>query len=252
MQTFDNVSELKAMKVAPHEIEEIISLAAGDEGCLKRLITRKRFGEPNAYLRGYTTLLGYKFKIDRRVYIPDVEAELMAKMFQAEAREEATVLEVGTGCGWISISTKLNRPDLKISCADIDPAALEVARENASTHGVELQCHESSYVDDCDVDEPDYIVSNLPYGGDANYTDRELEERPQMPSIALFDPDGVVKPLEGLVQSVLARGWRPVLYMETGYLEAERFEHIIPSGAEWRHIRDGEYAVIVVDMTKIT
>lgn len=251
----EHVGEVQGLRVrgVPHEeIEEIIALAGGDAGRLRRLALRKRFGEPNAYLRGTVTMLGREFNIDRRVYIPDQGAELLARMLIDEAAPNASVLEVGTGSGWMSVCTKLERPDLTVSAADIHPAALAVARENAERHGVKIDLYESCFVYDVDILPPDYIIANLPYGGDANYTARELEERPQMPSIALFDPEGVIKPLEEFVRSVLSRGWRPILYMETGYLEERRFMPVIPPGAPWRHIVDGEYAVVVLDLRGLT
>lgn len=141
----------------------------------------------------------------------------------------------------------LERPDLDVHAVDIDPGALSIARENARRHEVTVSFHESFFADDVAIEAPDYVVANIPYGGDANYSERELEERPQMPPIALFDPVGVVKPLVDFMASIRRRRWSTRVYLETGYLSAGRLEPLFEHGKCVEHFQRGEYGYVILD-----
>ncbi len=232
--------------VSEHELIELVILAGGNKQKLKRLAIRKAFGEPNAYLRGHVVMMGRRFFVDRRCYIPDQYAEELVRRVIADAPSGGLVLEVGTGCGWISVTLKLERPDLTVVAADIDPSAIAVARKNAEWYRVDIPFYESYFVDDVTITSPDLIVANIPYGGDFEYTAQELEERPQMPAIAICDPDGVVKPLVEFHKSVVGRKWASRIYLETGYLAAERLKSVIDSSAEAEHVRNNDYGYLVL------
>ncbi|MBY5371450.1 pyridoxal-phosphate dependent enzyme [Rhizobium leguminosarum] len=168
--------QLKDKGVPDNEIEEIREIAGGDMRCLRRMLERKRFGEPNAYLRGFIELLGRRFSIDRRTYIPDPYPITLIRHLVSYLPVDSTLLEVGTGCGWIATTLACERPDLVIHAADIDPAALAVARQNAHDHGASITFHESYFADDVEMSTPDFLLAVLPYGGDApDYSWRELE-----------------------------------------------------------------------------
>lgn len=242
-QIFDQVG---LTDVSHEELLELVELAGGDIRKLRRLAVRKKFGEPNAYLRGHVTMMGRRFSVDRRCYIPDQYAEELVRRVIADAPQNSVILEVGTGCGWISVTLKLERPDLTVLASDIDPGAIAVARRNAEWHGVDVPFFESYFVDDIGGVVPDLIVANIPYGGDFEYTDRELEERPQMPAIAICDPAGVIKPLVEFYKSVAARKWASKIYLETGYLPTERLKPVIETCPDAEHVQNGEYGYVVL------
>lgn len=244
----DLICMLQDHDVDEVEITEILELAGDDDSALRRLAVRKRFGEPNAYLRGKATLMGRTFKIDRRSYIPDAYAEELVRRVISDAPKGAAVLEVGTGCGWIAITLKSERPDLYVSACDIDPNVLSLAAENANANKTSLTFHESYFVDDVDQLAPDIVIANIPYGGDANYTKRELEERPQMPPIALFDPKGPVVSFLEFVESIRRRHWRPRVYLETGYLARPLLDSVCEGCSHVEHVRNGEFGYLVLDL----
>jgi release factor glutamine methyltransferase len=238
---------LRSAGVPETEVEEVEHIAGGDLARLRRLLERKRFGEPNAYLRGSVTRFGREFLIDRRTYIPDTCPELLIRVLIDELPFGASILEVGTGCGWIAITLACERPDLKIMACDIDPAALQLARSNAARHGVDIEYFESHFVDDVPI-EPGYVVAVLPYGGDAtDYSWRELEERPQMPAISIFDPEGPLAPQVGFARSVIRKGWHSRAFVETGYLSPARVKDALDGVVErfdTRTIEQYTYAII--------
>lgn len=233
--------------VPREELCELVDLAKGSPKLLRRLAVRKQFGEPNAYLRGHVLMMGRKYSVDRRCYIPDSYAEELVHRVISDAPPNAIVLEVGTGCGWIAITLKLERPDLTVLASDIDPGAVALANRNAEWHGVNIPFFESYFVDDIFGIVPDLIVANIPYGGDFEYTDRELEERPQMPAIAICDPAGVVKPLIEFYKSVVAKKWASKIYLETGYLPTDRLQPVMESCTDAEHVQNGEYGYVVLN-----
>jgi release factor glutamine methyltransferase len=238
----NSLGKLREYSVPEAEIQELLKLAGDDDSAFRRLVTRKRFGEPNAYLRGSVSFFGRKFRLDRRCYIPDNYAQELVERVIMDAAPGGRILEVGTGCGWISISLKCERPDLEVDACDIDPNVLCLAQENAKDHQAEITFHESFFVDDVLGAEPDCIVANVPYGGDAEYTAREREERPQMPPISICDPEGTI----ALVASVQNRGWRSKIYLETGYLDLQRLEPVIASCRHYEHVRNGDFGYLVI------
>lgn len=237
---------LKNKGVPDSEIEEIREIAGGDMRCLRRMLERKRFGEPNAYMRGFIELLGRRFSIDRRTYIPDPYPVTLIHHLVSYLPVGATLLEVGTGCGWIATTIACERPDLVIHAADIDPAALAVARQNARQHGASITFHESYFADDVEMPKPDFLIAVLPYGGDAlDYSWRELEERPQMPPISIFDPTGPLEAHRGLVDSINRRKWSCEVFMETGYLTKEKVEEALHEvSAPWEYVATGDYSYV--------
>lgn len=241
------IKHLVAKGVPAREIDELEMLAGGDEGKFRRLLERKRFGEPNAYLRGYFTAYGREFKIDRRVYIPDLEATGFLSAVIPTLKRGGCVIDVGTGCGWIAITIAMERLDLSVRATDIHPAALDLAAENCRTHGVTIELFESYFVDDCEMVEPDSIVAVLPYGGDGEYSLREREERPQMPAIAVFDPIDVLEPQRRLIDSVRRKGWNTKIYFEIGHVSEKQVEEIMPPNLTWTYRRVGTYAMAIVN-----
>ena len=99
------------------------------------------------------------------------------------------VADVGTGSGAVAIALAVNRPNVEVWATDTNPAAVELARENARLHGVEDRVH----VLQGDLLEPiphpvDLIVANLPY----------LPEEKHDPRYDGDPPEAVYAPGDGL------------------------------------------------------
>jgi release factor glutamine methyltransferase len=133
---------------------------------LDRLLDRRIFGEPSAYITGHREFFGLDFLVDRRVLIPRPETELLVEKAIALAKKQPihTIADIGTGCGAIAVSLAKYLPEVIIFSVDVSPAALEVARSNATSHGVRKRIHFLAG----DLVEPlphpvDMIIANLPY-----------------------------------------------------------------------------------------
>ena len=120
----------------------LASLPEGlEEGSLSRyrisLDSRSR-GIPIAYIVGYKEFWGRRFAVDERVLVPRPDTETLVgaalRIGDALARDRALrVHEICCGSGCVAISLAADRPGWMISASDLSEAALEVARENASS-----------------------------------------------------------------------------------------------------------------------
>jgi release factor glutamine methyltransferase len=139
-----------------------------------QLVKRRVSGEPTAYITGYREFFGLDFHVDRRVLIPRPETELLVEKAISLARDspDATIAEIGTGCGAVAICLALNLPQARIYATDISAVALEVASLNSDRHGVANRITLLHGDMLAPLPEPvDLIVANLPYVRSAELSD---------------------------------------------------------------------------------
>ena len=129
------------------------------------LVKRRRAGEPVAYLTGSREFYGLAFKVTPAVLIPRPETELLveAALDHIPARAEYRVLDLGTGSGCVAVTIAKERPRACITAADVSSAALAIARENAATHGTNIELIESDWFAALADRRFDVIVANPPY-----------------------------------------------------------------------------------------
>jgi release factor glutamine methyltransferase len=133
--------------------EEIISDAE-----LQRffeLINRRAAGEPTQHLTGKQEFWGLEFEVNPDVLIPRPETEhvievaldrvalreLRAGRPQKSAGEGLQIADIGTGSGCIAVALAKELPAANFYATDISPAALAVAKRNASRHLVADRIH---------------------------------------------------------------------------------------------------------------
>src|SRR5438552_4057717 len=127
------------------------------------LIRRRAAGEPTQHLTGKQEFWGLEFEVTPDVLIPRPETEqvievaldrlavreLRAGRKQTFTGEGLQIADIGTGSGCIAIALAKELPQASIFATDISPAALTVARRNATRHGVSDRIHfiESNLLD---------------------------------------------------------------------------------------------------------
>jgi release factor glutamine methyltransferase len=99
---------------------------------ISRLVNRRLRFEPVAYILGSKEFYSLDFTVNRDVLIPRPETELLVDMVIYYARQNAAVVDIGTGSGAIAVSVKHSRADLEVHATDISAKALSVARKNAA------------------------------------------------------------------------------------------------------------------------
>ena len=130
---------------------------------LERRLAKRAKHEPIAYIRGFTEFYGRKFKINRHVLEPRPESETMVEMaLNLPLRTYAAIADIGTGCGAIGITFKLERPKTRVDLYDISAGALAVARANEHIHEIKLHVRKMDLLKRPLVPY-DMLLANLPY-----------------------------------------------------------------------------------------
>ena len=216
-----------------------------DEVWLRQAVERRLSGEPLQYVLGEWEFMGLPFFVGPEALIPrqDTETLCEAALAWLMDRPGAAVLDLCCGSGCIGVSLAA-LGGAKVSFADVSPAALALAKRNASRNGVDGDFFES----DLFLNVPgvyDLVACNPPY-----LTAGEMEGRQKKltfePALALFGGE------DGLVfYRRLAAAWeacvRPggLLLMEIGCTQGEAVKGLFPGAKIIKDIRGLDRVVCV-------
>lgn len=165
-------------------------LAEAELARLRPLVKRRGDREPLQHIVGETDFAGLKLKVDGRALVPRPETEmLVALLTERLVPPPRRVLDLGTGGGAIALALAKAWPDAEIVAAEVDPAALALARENAAAVQLErVRFVESDWFGGLSAEAPfELIVSNPPYLSEA-------EVAAAQPEVKDFDPRRALTP----------------------------------------------------------
>ncbi|MGR9106078.1 MAG: peptide chain release factor N(5)-glutamine methyltransferase [Gammaproteobacteria bacterium] len=196
----------------------------------RQLVAARKKGNPVAYLIGYREFWSGCYRVGPAVLIPRPETELLIEMALEVLPEgrEVSILELGTGSGIIAVSLAMERSEASILATDVSPAALEIARHNASQHGVHnISFLNSDWFASVPMVRYDLIISNPPYIADH---DPHLLEGDLVfePEIALKSGPSGMEALSAIADQ--ARHWlKPGgrLLLEHGYQQAGELQRLL-------------------------
>jgi len=149
-------------------------------------------GKPLQYITGHQEFFGLDFEVTSDVLIPRPETELLVEtaLKLVPNREAAPLIcDVGTGSGCVAVTLLHELPHARGMAIDISPAAIEVAKRNARSHGVDERLE--FVVSDCfaEVDSRspvfDLVVSNPPYVATRELEGLQREVHDYEPHLAL-------------------------------------------------------------------
>lgn len=241
-------------------------LDASDAEKYLALIARRTAGEPTQYIVGKQEFWGLEFEVTPAVLIPRPETEhlievVIERLGVAKRNAELRIADVGTGSGCIAVALAKEFPSAQITATDISPAALEVAKRNATRHNVAdrlefaeadlLQCavhqspianHQPRFSHESQVTSHesrlfDLIASNPPYIADSEVATLQREIREHEPHAALFAGPTGLEIYERLIEqaeSHLVPGG--FLILELGYGAAESAREMVDARGAWRNI----------------
>lgn len=197
------------------------------EGPLSRAfseaVRRRLRREPVAYILGTKGFRHIDLTVDRRVLIPRPETEMLVEL--ALEVGPSAVLEIGTGSGAVALAVADEIPGCRVTATDISTGALEVARANAGSIGVEdrVVFVEGTW---SGAGEYDLILANLPYVPAGTRLEPELTE--WEPAPALFGgPDGI-EVIAEVLAGLPASGVRaPVIGLEIGHDQGEAVSGLV-------------------------
>ncbi|MBA4358272.1 MAG: peptide chain release factor N(5)-glutamine methyltransferase, partial [Desulfovibrio sp.] len=189
---------------------------------LRALVARRAKGEPAAYILGEREFFGLAFRVTSDVLIPRPETELLVEQAQGlfPANAPLCFADFGTGSGALAVALAHVFPQATGIAVDICGRALEVARRNARSHGVEdrldLVCADFTRLDLAPAS-LDLVVANPPYVTESEYAELSVEVRGFEPGRALVSSGAGLDHVRGLAP-VAARALKPggVLLCEFG------------------------------------
>jgi release factor glutamine methyltransferase len=164
--------------LAAHDTDELPATAATTA---EALFSRRRAGEPIAYITGEWEFYGRTFKVSPDVLIPRPETELLVEIALERLAERGSLLDLGTGSGAIAVSVALERPDARVCALDSSEEALTVARSNALRLGAAVEWLSSDWFAALSGRRFDTVVSNPPYiaSTDAHLSKGDLRFEPR-------------------------------------------------------------------------
>jgi release factor glutamine methyltransferase len=192
-------------------------------GAFRELVKRRADGEPTAYLVGRREFWGRPFRVTPDVLVPRPETELLVEAALAALPDGGTALDLCTGTGAIGISLALEKPGARISATDLSPAALAVARENATALGATVEFREGDlFAALAPGLRFDLIVSNPPYvpSGELAGLSREVRREPVMALDGGPDGLALLRRIAADAPRWLAPGGTLLLEMHESHVEA--------------------------------
>lgn len=184
----------------------------------RSLIRRRTKREPIQYILGTAGFYNLELKVGPGVLIPRPETELLVETILKEINsqglgpEPIRCLDVGTGSGCIAISVLKECPNTHFVATDISQEALNCARENSMTFGLEnrIDLRQGSLFEPIMEGERFHIIaSNPPYVREDEWEGLQPEIRSYEPKEALLaGPDGL-----RVIRALILKS---IDYLETG------------------------------------
>ncbi|QQS19299.1 peptide chain release factor N(5)-glutamine methyltransferase [Candidatus Saccharibacteria bacterium] len=132
-------------------------------------VTQRAQHVPLAYIRGKVEFYGREFVVNEHVLVPRPESEAMIVLLKRSmlAEPHTAVIDIGTGCGALAITAKLECPASKIAATDIDNECLKVAAQNAASLGADISLLQGDLLEPFQGSKlqirNSIILANLPY-----------------------------------------------------------------------------------------
>ncbi len=163
-----------------HELTEIQEQAYLDG------LARIEQGEPLAYVTGSQPFWTLDLKVTHDTLVPRPDTEVLVEtVLKLPISTNANIVDLGTGTGAIALSLASERPQWQVTATDVYLPTLDVAKENATRHGltqVNFAC--GAWFDALESQTFDLIVSNPPYIDPEDVHMQKLKSEPERALIA--------------------------------------------------------------------
>lgn len=207
---------------------------------LDKLVARRLWREPFAYITGTRDFYGLEFGVNSAVLIPRPESEMLVELAleYLRSRPAAWAADIGTGSGCLAVSIEMHRSEKGLTSAcDLSASAVVVASANAAKHGASLHCFRANL--STAIRRVDLVVANLPYipSGDVDALEPEL--RDWEPRLALDGGESGTALIEELLNDCAMRVHPELVLLECGMGQASSIaEHAHQLGFETEIFQD--------------
>ncbi len=220
-----------ASGVAPDRVLLEADLKLTDERGFDEMIARRIMGEPVSKIIGRRLFWGRSFKVTKDTLDPRPETETLIAA-ALETGPVGRIADLGTGSGIIAVTLLAEWPEARAVATDISLKALEVAEENAESHGVRKRidfvqsvAHDTWFpvgMAPCDL-----ILSNPPYISEIEMDNLSREVFDHDPHVALTPGGDGLDPYRAIAkagQKYLRPGGK--ILVEIGWMQGAAVQEI--------------------------
>ena len=183
---------------AREEVREMIKASSGDPAVWHCWAHRRRDGEPLEWLVGFTVFMGHRIRVDRGVYVPRPQTELVARRAIEVLPEGGRAADLCTGSGAIAVALRSARPGARVVATDVDRNACRCAASN------DVEVYQGYLAEPLPADlmgKFDVVVAVVPYVPSDEIVFLPRDVRKYEPRVAL---DGGIHGIALLEQAVSA------------------------------------------------
>ncbi len=200
----------------------------------REFLKRRSNYEPIQYITGSVEFYALELKVTPAVLIPRPETEILVEVIidSLKKEDELFILDIGSGCGNISIALAENLPNVHVTGMEISEDAIMIANENLEKYklndrvnflnGDILKFNVNNFSN------YDIIVSNPPYVSQNDYLNVQNEIKNFEPRIAVTDFSDGYKYFEKIItlaSGILKSGGK--LFFEMGQGQSKKINELL-------------------------
>ena len=191
------------------------------------LLQQRIDGKPIAHLIGQRGFWSLDLKVTADTLIPRPDTELLVTLALDKLTADMLVIDLGTGTGAIALSLASEKPRTKVLAMDFSMAALNVAKQNASSNNINnVMFWQGSWLSAIADNSLDMVVSNPPYieTNDPHLSQGDVRFEPLSALVSGADGlDDIRKIVEQAQHCLKLSGW---LLVEHGYHQAQQVQRL--------------------------
>lgn len=235
--------------VYAEEEAALLVQAAADEADLEGLVARRAAGEPLEVVLGWAEFCGLRVVVRPGVFVPRRRSELLVERAASGLRSGQVVVDLCCGTGALGLAVAHAVPGVEVHAADLDPAAVECARENLGALG---EAYQGDLYDALPArlrGWVDALVVNAPYVPSDEVALMPPEARDHEPAFALdggVDGLDVHRRVAAAARDWLMPGGRVLIEVAERQLATAR-ELLEGAGLSVRAARDPDRSALVLE-----
>jgi release factor glutamine methyltransferase len=165
---------------------DVLLATTTDAPELDAMVAARSAGMPLEQVVGWANFAGVRVRVHPGVFVPRRRTEALVRAAVAVTRSGAVVVDLCCGTGAIGAAIATAVPDLRLWASDVEPAAVECARENlAAWNAVVVLGDMDEAIPPALVHGVDVLVANAPYVPSGELEFMPLEARAYEPRVAL-------------------------------------------------------------------